>query len=99
MNLIERRTFLKTSALAAASAAATARAQSPTASTSAPDGIKWDKAPCRFCGTGCHVKVGVKDGKVVAIDRFGKSAPGDLVMIQLGMTSDTVVAAASSLDG
>ena len=67
MNLIERRTFLKTSALAAASAAATARAQSPTASTPAPDGIKWDKAPCRFCGTGCHVKVGVKDGKVVAI--------------------------------
>ena len=67
MNLIERRTFLKTSALAAASAAATARAQSPTAPTPAPDGIKWDKAPCRFCGTGCHVKVGVKDGKVVAI--------------------------------
>ena len=67
MNLIERRTFLKTSALAAASAVATARAQSPAAPPPPPDGIKWDKAPCRFCGTGCHVKVGVKDGKVVAI--------------------------------
>ena len=67
MNLIERRTFLKTSALAAASAAAAARAQSPALPAPAADGIKWDKAPCRFCGTGCHVKVGVKDGKIVAI--------------------------------
>ena len=30
-------------------------------------GIKWDKAPCRFCGTGCHVMVGVKNDRVVAI--------------------------------
>ena len=28
--------------------------------------LKWDKAPCRFCGTGCGVMVGVKDGRVVA---------------------------------
>lgn len=28
--------------------------------------IKWSKAPCRFCGTGCGVMVGVKEGKVVA---------------------------------
>jgi nitrate reductase NapA len=67
MNLIERRTFLKTSALAAASAAATARAQSPAPPAAPADGITWDKAPCRFCGTGCHVKVGVKEGKIVAI--------------------------------
>jgi nitrate reductase (cytochrome) len=31
-----------------------------------PD-VTWNKAPCRFCGTGCHVMVGVKDGKVVAV--------------------------------
>ena len=69
MNLIERRSFLKTSALAAASAAAASRAHAApaTAPATTPDGIAWDKAPCRFCGTGCHVKVGVKDGKVVAI--------------------------------
>ncbi|WP_425046487.1 nitrate reductase catalytic subunit NapA [Primorskyibacter sp. S87] len=30
-----------------------------------PD-IRWDKAACRFCGTGCSVLVGVKDGRVVA---------------------------------
>lgn len=30
------------------------------------DGIRWDKAACRYCGTGCSVLMGVKDGKVVA---------------------------------
>jgi nitrate reductase NapA len=30
-------------------------------------GVTWHKAPCRFCGTGCHVQVGVKDDRVVAI--------------------------------
>lgn len=69
MNLIERRSFLKTSALAAASAAAASRVHAgpSSAPSTTPDGITWDKAPCRFCGTGCHVKVGVKEGKVVAI--------------------------------
>ncbi|MGL4916533.1 MAG: nitrate reductase catalytic subunit NapA, partial [Aeromonas allosaccharophila] len=28
--------------------------------------IHWDKAPCRFCGTGCSVLVGSQDGRVVA---------------------------------
>lgn len=28
--------------------------------------LKWSKAACRFCGTGCSVNVGVKDGRVVA---------------------------------
>ncbi len=28
--------------------------------------MKWSKAPCRFCGTGCGVNVAVKDNKVVA---------------------------------
>ena len=34
--------------------------------------IKWSKAPCRFCGTGCGVMAGVKDGKLVAVagDKF-----------------------------
>ena len=33
----------------------------------ADDGVRWDKAPCRFCGTGCHVQVGTRNGRVVAI--------------------------------
>jgi transketolase len=33
------------------------------------------------------------EGKVVGIDRFGISAPGDTVMSELGMTADAIVAA------
>jgi len=29
--------------------------------------LTWSKAPCRFCGVGCGVMVGVKDGKVLAV--------------------------------
>lgn len=28
--------------------------------------IRWDKAPCRFCGVGCGVLVGTQNGRVVA---------------------------------
>src|SRR5882757_3903591 len=28
--------------------------------------LKWDKAPCRFCGTGCSVMVATKENRVVA---------------------------------
>ena len=67
--VLERREFLRYSALAAASAVVAQRAggASAGAALSSSDDIKWDKAPCRFCGTGCHVRVGVKGGKVVAI--------------------------------
>lgn len=68
---IDRRNFVKLSALAAASTVAGLRAgaAAPAKSFATPgaDGVKWDKAPCRFCGTGCHVRVGVKDGRVVGI--------------------------------
>ncbi len=29
--------------------------------------IEWQKAPCRFCGVGCGVMVGVSNGRIVAI--------------------------------
>ena len=65
----DRRTFLKGAAMAAAVAALTptdalAREGEPGGGA---DGMTWNKAPCRFCGTGCHVQVGVKDGRVMAI--------------------------------
>lgn len=71
----DRRQFLTMSALAAATAAAAAKSRAIAATPPAnPDmrsqaaaGISWAKAPCRFCGTGCHVQVGVEAGKVVAI--------------------------------
>ncbi len=29
--------------------------------------LQWGKAPCRYCGTGCGVEVGIQDGKAVAV--------------------------------
>lgn len=37
------------------------------------------------------------DGRVLGIDRFGLSAPGNTVMRELGITPDAIVAAAASL--
>ena len=58
-------------AQAAAVAATAAGIALPAAAQPVPGGvdalqIKWSKAPCRFCGTGCGVMVGVKQNQVVA---------------------------------
>ena len=48
---LTRRDFLKASAAAAAFAAAGAPVLAPRIAEAADDkGIKWDKAPCRYCG-------------------------------------------------
>jgi nitrate reductase NapA len=39
-----------------------------------PSDLKWGKAPCRYCGTGCGVEVGVRDGRVLAV-RGDEAAP------------------------
>ncbi|MCA9287640.1 MAG: molybdopterin-dependent oxidoreductase, partial [Phycisphaerales bacterium] len=66
-----RREFLKSAAMAAATTAAagTARAIPLPILDAQPQGqpLRWQKAPCRFCGTGCHVMVGTENGRVVAI--------------------------------
>ena len=68
-NRIDRREFLKLEAAAMAAAAggmpAPAAAQNLVTDRSITE-LKWDKAPCRFCGTGCGVMVATKDGRVVA---------------------------------
>ncbi|MDH4184383.1 MAG: nitrate reductase catalytic subunit NapA, partial [Nitrospinota bacterium] len=56
-----RRDFIKTSAASAALAAAGIPVEKVFA-----EEIKWDKAVCRFCGTGCGVMVGVKNNRIVA---------------------------------
>ena len=61
-----RRDFFKSSAIAATAAAAGITLPVGSAAQAATDGIRWDKAPCRFCGTGCSVLVGTKAGRVVA---------------------------------
>jgi len=47
-------------------------------------------------GLGWYKYVGL-DGKVIGLDRFGGSAPGDTLFEKLGMTSDAVIAAAEAL--
>ncbi len=62
-----RREFIKTNAIVATAAAAgVALPGLQSAEAAGSSNIRWDKAPCRFCGTGCSVLVGVKDGRVVA---------------------------------
>lgn len=65
----DRRTFLKMQAAATAAAAAgisTSAEASNLVADSSITGLNWNKAPCRFCGTGCSVNVATKNGKVVA---------------------------------
>jgi transketolase len=47
--------------------------------------------------TGLWSKYVGLDGKVIGIDRFGLSAPGNIAMKELGITTEAVVAAAKSL--
>jgi nitrate reductase NapA len=65
---LSRRDFLKAQAASAAAAAAGMPVPGSAQNLATGEAIqlKWSKAPCRFCGTGCGVMVGVKDGKVVA---------------------------------
>ncbi|WP_072679951.1 nitrate reductase catalytic subunit NapA [Arcobacter sp. LA11] len=66
---LSRREFLKSSA--AASAAAAVGMNVPTelqaAAKNAEGGWRWDKAACRFCGTGCGIMLATKNGKIVAV--------------------------------
>ncbi len=76
---LDRRRFLKSVAMATATAAAHESFAATSNNVPLPlldpqvsdppsiDGVTWDKAPCRFCGTGCHVMVGTKDNRVVAV--------------------------------
>ena len=71
----DRRYFLKSTAMAMATALARGPVFGESAAAPAPGGeelpvlpnVTWNKAPCRFCGTGCHVMVGVQDDRVVAV--------------------------------
>lgn len=66
---LTRRDFIRASAVSTVAAVAgiTAPASATNLITDSEyTKLKWSKAPCRFCGTGCSVNVAVKDGKVVA---------------------------------
>ncbi|MGO1121126.1 nitrate reductase catalytic subunit NapA [Rhodovibrionaceae bacterium A322] len=61
-----RREFMKASAVAATAAAAGVAVDPKTSEAASGGGIRWDKGACRFCGTGCGVLIGTKEGRVVA---------------------------------
>lgn len=69
---IDRRTFLRAGV---AAAAATAVGMLPPEGAEAQmlgraglqDGWTWDKAVCRFCGTGCGIQMATKNGRIVAV--------------------------------
>ena len=66
---LTRRALIKANAAASAAALAGVTLSSSATNliaSSEETKIKWDKAPCRFCGTGCSVLVGTQDGRVVA---------------------------------
>lgn len=66
---LSRRDFMKANAVAAAAAVAGVSAPTLAANlitSTDKTAITWDKAPCRFCGTGCSVLVGSQAGRVVA---------------------------------
>ncbi|MBR0648607.1 nitrate reductase catalytic subunit NapA [Roseomonas terrae] len=65
---VSRRQVLRAHAAAVAAAAANVVLPASAQTTLGADDLqlKWDKAPCRFCGTGCGVMVAVKEGRVVA---------------------------------
>ena len=67
---LNRREFIKNNAIAAAAATAGISipgiAQAQGNEASAGTKVRWDKAACRFCGTGCSVLVGVQNGRIVA---------------------------------
>jgi len=97
---LTRRSFIKQTAAATAALAAGvalpvlgAGANKATVAIAQAD-VTWSKAPCRFCGTGCGVSVGVKAGRVVATQ-------GDpLAEVNRGLNSDSIASANEGrLDG
>ena len=64
---IHRREFIRATVTAGVASAVGADLLVPPEAQAEPPVDRWQKAPCRFCGTGCGVLVGVRRGRVVAV--------------------------------
>ncbi len=64
---INRRDFVKSAAVAAAATAAGMALPDKVLAARAKSDWRWDKAVCRFCGTGCGIMVATKNEKIVAV--------------------------------
>ena len=73
MEHISRRKFLKLSSASLFATVAAATVPNVTRGDVTADnaaqlqGVEWNKAPCRFCGTGCSALIGTRDGKIVSV--------------------------------
>ena len=74
MEKLSRREFIKKGSIAATSMGSAIYLNPIEAFSGDPEkDLIWDKAPCRFCGTGCSVMVGVKNNKIIAVKGDPKS--------------------------
>jgi len=66
---MDRRGFLKSAAAASAAGAIgmSIPAEAQAAASEAQADWRWDKAACRFCGTGCGIMMATKNGRIVAV--------------------------------
>jgi len=76
MSSVDRRTFLKRTAMASAAAAAGSLVPGIVfgedldrylGDTVSPSDVEWRKTPCRFCGVGCGLQVAIENGRAVAV--------------------------------
>jgi len=77
--LTDRRNFIKKMAMLSAMTAASTMFPGILFASDQEKGLpknadlNWKKAPCRFCGVGCGVLVGIENGKAVAVKGDPKS--------------------------
>ncbi|MDA8214683.1 MAG: nitrate reductase catalytic subunit NapA [Nitrospiraceae bacterium] len=66
---LSRREFLKTTAAVAAATAVgmTVPDELKAVVKKTEAGWRWDKAVCRFCGTGCGIMIATRDDRIVAV--------------------------------
>ncbi|HET9424888.1 MAG TPA: molybdopterin-dependent oxidoreductase [Gemmatimonadaceae bacterium] len=71
MSAIDRRTFLRGMVVATAAGASTRPRvlvrDSATALPARARAVIWKKAPCRLCGVGCGLLIGIEGGRAVAV--------------------------------
>jgi nitrate reductase NapA len=71
MSVWDRREFLRRTALGSAAAAASSLAPGVTfgseVAAAQTQAVEWRKAPCRFCGTGCGLLIGISEGRAVGV--------------------------------
>jgi nitrate reductase (cytochrome) len=64
MKRVDRRTFLKRLGIVSAASAVSVVAPGVALPSSGPE---WKRAPCRLCGVGCGLLVGIENGRAVAV--------------------------------